>query len=67
MRDGTLFQVLLILSNNLKHTKTRMDLSLQVQSMDLLRVVTQNEEILEPGKGYWVRTNGSGSIILIGE
>ena len=26
-----------------------------------------NEEILEPGKGYWVRTNGSGSITLIGD
>ena len=26
-----------------------------------------NEEILEPGKGYWVRTNSSGSIILIGQ
>jgi|TARA_B100001079_G_C16142503_1_gene396220 hypothetical protein len=24
-----------------------------------------NAEILEPGKGYWVRTNGSGSITLI--
>jgi hypothetical protein len=24
-----------------------------------------NEEILEPGKGYWIRTNSSGSIILI--
>jgi uncharacterized protein (TIGR02145 family) len=24
-----------------------------------------NEGILEPGKGYWVRTNGSGSITLI--
>ena len=24
-----------------------------------------NEEILEPGKGYWVRTYGSGSITLI--
>jgi hypothetical protein len=24
-----------------------------------------NAEILEPGNGYWVRTNGSGSIILI--
>jgi Leucine-rich repeat (LRR) protein len=24
-----------------------------------------NEEILEPGKGYWIRANSSGSIILI--
>ena len=23
-------------------------------------------EILEPGKGYWIRTNTSGSIIIIG-
>ena len=26
-----------------------------------------NAEILEPGKGYWIRTNNSGSIILISE
>ena len=26
-----------------------------------------NEEIIEPGKGYWVRTNSSGSITLINE
>ena len=26
-----------------------------------------NEEIIEPGKGYWVRTNSSGSIILISD
>ena len=26
-----------------------------------------NEEIIEPGKGYWVRTNSSGSIVLISE
>ena len=26
-----------------------------------------NEEFLEPGKGYWVRTNGSGSITLTGD
>ena len=26
-----------------------------------------NEEIIEPGKGYWVRANSSGSIILISE
>jgi len=26
-----------------------------------------NAEILEPGKGYWVRTNSSGSIVLISE
>ena len=24
-----------------------------------------NEEIIEPGKGYWVRANSSGSITLI--
>ena len=26
-----------------------------------------NAEILEPGVGYWIRTNNSGSIILISE
>ena len=26
-----------------------------------------NEEIIEPGKGYWVRANSSGNIILISE
>tara|TARA_B110001454_G_scaffold192187_1_gene192323 strand:- start:292 stop:1224 length:933 start_codon:yes stop_codon:yes gene_type:complete len=26
-----------------------------------------NEEIIEPGKGYWLRANSSGSIILISE
>ena len=26
-----------------------------------------NEEIIEPGKGYWIRANSSGSIILISE
>ena len=26
-----------------------------------------NEEIIEPGKGYWRRENNSGSIILISE
>ncbi len=26
-----------------------------------------NAEILEPGKGYWVRANNSGSIILTSE
>lgn len=26
-----------------------------------------NAEIIEPGKGYWVRTNGSGSITLMGD
>ena len=26
-----------------------------------------NEEIIEPGKGYWVRANNSGNIILISE
>lgn len=25
-----------------------------------------NTENIEPGKGYWVRTNGFGSITLIG-
>jgi len=29
--------------------------------------VYSNAEILEPGKGYWIRTNNSGSIILISE
>ena len=26
-----------------------------------------NEEIFEPGKGYWIRANNSGNIILISE
>ena len=26
-----------------------------------------NEEIIEPGKGYWIRANNSGNIILISE
>ena len=29
--------------------------------------VYSNEEFLEPEKGYWVRTNGSGSITLTGD